>query len=310
MATRSHEVVTAASDALKQEALALGFDAVGICALDPVERDALARWLKAGFAGTMAYMHRQHTKRQRPATIVPNARFAIVVLKNYYAPAPDDTSRVARYAWARDYHLTVGEDLVRLADAAIRLGATPEFTRAYVDAGPVPERELAQRAGLGWMGKNTMLIDPERGSFTFIGSVLTDLELEVDTPFDVDRCGTCRACLDACPTKAFPAARVLDATRCISYLTIEYRGPFTHEQRDMTHEWLFGCDICQDVCPWNVKFAQTVEDERLQPNPNIVGLTHGDVESMDQAAFDRILGDSALERTGLSGLMRNAGLTE
>jgi epoxyqueuosine reductase len=170
----------------------------------------------------------------------------------------------------------------------------------------VPERELAQRAGLGWIGKNMMLIHPQIGSFTFIGVVLTDAELAPDLPFDVDRCGTCRRCLDACPTDAFPEPHVLDATRCISYLTIEHRGEFNDEQRRNVGPWVFGCDVCQDVCPWNESFAQATADPALAPRadvrmPDLAGLLE-----LDRDGFARRYGDTPFARPGLTGMRRNA----
>jgi epoxyqueuosine reductase len=188
------------------------------------------------------------------------------------------------------------------------LGAPDSVARPYVDAGPVPERELAQRAGLGWIGKNTMLIDPERGSFTLLASVLTDVDLAVDAPFTADRCGTCTRCLEACPTDAFPQARVLDATRCISYLTIEHRGAIPHELGERTGSWVFGCDVCQDVCPWNRKFARMGEDTILQLDPDRAWVPLDAFAQLDAAGFDRRYGWTPLERPGLGGMRRNCAV--
>jgi epoxyqueuosine reductase len=297
------DAARALARAAKDAARRLGFHAAGICDLAPIERDALRRWLDAGHAATMTYMHRQAVRRREPARIVAGARRAVVVLERYHpgpppAPAP---VRVARYAWSEDYHRVLGDRLAQLAAALVALGATPAATRPYVDAGPVPERELAQRAGLGWIGRNTMLIHPRQGSYTFIGSVLTDLDLAVDAPFAADHCGSCRACLDACPTGALPRARELDARRCISYLTIERRGPFDDAEGGAIGEWLFGCDLCQEACPWN-KFAGPPTDPRLQPRPELMAP---DLE-FDQTTFEARYGDTCFTRPGIAGLRRNA----
>ncbi len=299
----------ALADHAKRLARRLGFDAVGICDLRPVERTALLDWLARGYAGTMRYMHRQAPKRQEPARIAPHSIRAVVLLKSYHSAAPPfarDDVRVARYAWGEDYHRVLGEKLAALADALVALGASRRSTRWYVDAGPVPERELAERAGLGWIAKNTMLIHPRLGSFTFIGCVLTDLPLAVDAPFAADQCGSCRACLDVCPTGAFPRARVLDATRCISYLTIEHRGPFTAAQGAMIGDWLFGCDRCQDVCPWNDKFALPTDEPRFAPRAELVAPELEALVGLDADGFRSRYADTAFARAGAGGISRNA----
>ena len=297
------------SAAVKGRATALGFAAAGITTLGENAHAAeLDRWLAAGHAGTMTYLQRQARKRKEPALIMPQARVAVVTLTNYSHGPPDPApgqGRVAQYAWSADYHDVLGARLEQLA-AAIREVVPEATTRCYVDAGPVPERELAQRAGLGWIGKNMMLIHPEIGSFTFIGVVLTDADLAPDLPFDVDRCGTCRRCLDACPTEAFPEPHVLDATRCISNLTIEHRGDFNDQQRADVGDWVFGCDVCQDVCPWNVSFAQATADPELAPRAGVRAPDLPALLEMDEDAFARQYGDTPFARPGLRGMRRNA----
>jgi len=289
---------------VKRRATALGFDAVGVTTLEPnAHAPELDRWLEAGYAGTMSYLQRQAEKRKDPRRIDPAAKIAVVTLTNYYhEPAQHG---VAQYAWSADYHDVLGARLEKLA-TAIREVAPGAMTRCYVDAGPVPERELAQRAGLGWIGKNMMLIHPEIGSFTFIGVVLTDADLAPDLPFEADRCGTCRRCLDACPTNAFPAPHVLDATRCISYLTIEHRGDFNDEQRGDVGDWAFGCDVCQDVCPWNVSFARSSSDAEFAPRADVRAPDLRALLQMDENTFAQHYGDTPFARPGLAGMRRNA----
>ncbi len=301
--------------AVKRRAREIGFDAVGVASLEPNgHAHELDSWLAAGYAGTMAYLHRQAEKRKHPARILPEARVAVVTLTNYFHRSADPGrkpgeqqghARVAQYAWSADYHRVLGARLERLAAAICEIvpGAT---ARCYVDAGPVPERTLAQRAGLGWIGKNTMLIDPGIGSFTFIGVVLTDAALAPDLPFQADRCGSCRACLDACPTDAFAAPHVLDARRCISYLTIEHRGEFGATEQRLVGDWLFGCDVCQDVCPWNVKFARPTRDTELAARPDLAEPDPRVLLDLDADAFEQRFGDAAFERPGASGMRRNA----
>jgi epoxyqueuosine reductase len=297
--------------AIKQRAAQLGFAATGIARLERNPHAAeLDRWLADGHAGTMTYLQRQAEKRKDPREIMPGARTAVVTLTNYFHGDPghgpgSHDPRVAQYAWSSDYHDVLGERLDQLA-SAIRELVPNSTTRCYVDAGPVPERELAQLAGLGWIGKNMMLIHPEIGSFTFIGVVLTDADLEPDLPFDADRCGTCRRCLDACPTQAFAGPRDLDARACISYLTIEHRGEFTETQAAQVGDWLFGCDVCQDVCPWNVSFARPTGDAGFAPRDEIVTADARALATMDEREFEQHYGGTPFTRPGPPGMRRNA----
>ena len=299
---------------LKRRAQAFGFTATGIARLERNPHAAeLDRWLAHGHAGAMTYLNRQAEKRKDPRRIMPGAKSAVVTLTNYFHGAanpgapPRDQKRVAQYAWSSDYHDVLGERLEQLA-AAIREIVPGATTRCYVDAGPVPERELAQLAGLGWIGKNMMLINPEIGSFTFIGVVLTDAALEPDPPFEADRCGTCTRCLDACPTQAFVGPRDLDARACISYLTIEHRGAFTDRQRGQVAGWVFGCDVCQDVCPWNVSFAHQTLDQGLATRPEIASPDLEALRAMDETEFTRCYGGTPFTRPGFEGMRRNAGV--
>lgn len=294
---------------MKERGLALGFDVVGITTLEAnAHARELDEWLDRGYAGSMTYLHRQANRRKAPAGIWPAARFAIVTLSNYYRATPEnDGPQIARYARSVDYHQTLGRKLADLG-AMVRELAPEARTRVYVDAGPVPERELAVRAGLGWIGKNMMLINPGLGSFTFIGVVLTDAELVPDLPFAADRCGSCRRCLDACPSQAFVAPRVMDARRCIAYLTIEHQGPFNDAERRSIGDWLFGCDVCQDVCPWNEKFAAQdyVDDSEFALFPELARLDATEFERLEEGEFQARFGALPLERAGLRGMRRNA----
>ena len=296
-------------DEVRAEAARIGFAASGVARLDPSRRgDALDRWLAAGYGGTMRYLHRQARKRKAPASITPGARSAVVVLENYAAPAGEGTRagdryKIAAYARGMDYHLVTRGRLHILAEWLKARGAA--LAHAWVDDGPVPDRELAERAGLGWIGKNTMLIHPRIGSYTFIGSVFTDLEWPVEETIATDHCGSCTRCLDACPTGALIGDRLLDATRCLSYLTIEYRGELPEQLLPRWDGWAFGCDVCNDVCPWNAKFAEptTVPEFARRDAPD--RTNPGEFERLDEAAFDRHFADTPLARPGLHRMRRN-----
>lgn len=296
------------AQAAKDIAAELGFAACGITDLAPVgSAPELDDWLARGYHGEMRYMARQAATRRDPSLAWPQAKSVVVVLHNYYSEFAGRRGqyRVARYAQNIDYHSVTRSRLDHLGARIVELAGRGSC-RSYVDAGPLPERDLAQRAGLGWMAKNTMLIHPGLGSFTFIGSLLTDLELANDAPFEADRCGSCTRCLDACPTDAFVAPHVMDATRCISYLTIEAKGDVPQPLRSAVGDNLFGCDICQDVCPWNERFASETPEADFRQAPGAEWPALEEILNMDRATFDERFGDTALERAGLEGLQRNA----
>jgi len=290
---------------VKQLAGAIGFDDCGVTTVAPISRGILDEWLQRGLHGDMGYLPRQAATRREPAKVWPEASSIVVVLHNYYTGdslTPSDY-RVARYAQGQDYHNVTRSLLDRLGELIIAEAGTGSW-RSYVDAGPMPERELAQRAGLGWMGKNTMLISTRIGSFTFIGIGLTDLEIAPDAPFDSDRCGSCTRCLEACPTQAFLEPRLLDARRCISYLTIESRKEIPDDLRGAVGTWLFGCDVCQDVCPWNEKFTAPAREPRFAARAEWPALD--ELAGMTEEEFERVFGDSAIRRARAAGIRRNA----
>jgi epoxyqueuosine reductase len=292
--------------AVKRRAAELGFLGCGITDPSPID-DAgrLDRWLASGYAGVMRYLHRQARKRKDPRLIIPEAKSVVVVLDNYYdgVPDPGPPPKVARYARGADYHRVTRGRLEPLAELLRAHGA--RVAHSYTDSGPVPERALALRAGLGWIGKNTMLIRPGAGSFFFIGTVFTDLALEQDRTEAADHCGTCTRCLDACPTGALVEPRVLDATRCISYLTIEQKGPIPEPLAERLEGWVFGCDICNEVCPWNLRFAEQAAADEFVPRHALDGAGPELFDEMDEEEFARRFGDTPLERPGLQGMRRN-----
>jgi epoxyqueuosine reductase len=298
--------------AAKAAARALGFEACGVADVrsSPEAAGALDAWLARGMQGEMRYMERQAPVRRDPQRAWAAARSAVVVLHNYYQRAAEPAQgrgRVARYALGADYHDVMRTRLTALGERIVAAAARGSF-RVYVDAGPLPERELARLAGLGWFGKNTMLIHPRLGSFTFIGVVLTDLDLARDAPFEADRCGSCRRCLDACPTTAFPEPHVLDATRCVSYLTIETRSPIPADLAPEVGDRLFGCDVCQEVCPWNVRFAEEAAEPSYRAKPPGEWPTLEELVRMTEREHEEVFGGTALERAGRAGLARNAAV--
>ena len=296
---------------VEAQAYGLGFDLVGITTLGPAETaPMLDRWLERGHDADMAWIARGAGKRADTRRPVPGATSAIVVGLDYGGREP--SGPVARYARGDDYHDLMVARLRALQDWMGELRGAPVPGRAYVDTGPILERDLARRAGLGWFGKNTMLINPSRGSFFFLGALLVELDLEPSAPFEADRCGSCTRCLDACPTGALVGPRELDARRCISYLTIELRGEIPAELRERMGGWIYGCDVCQDVCPWNRRFAQELQTPEFAPREFLAGKDARqlarDILQMTQEEFSRAFKGSPMKRTKLRGLKRNAAV--
>ena len=295
----------ALTESVKALASELGFDRVAIGPAGPPDHgEAFRLWLEASHAGTMGYLARRADERLDPERLLPGAASIVCVALSYYQGETGDPSwePVARYAWGRDYHDVIAPRLDRLA-AHLR-EACGARSRAYVDTGPVLERDMAARAGLGWIRKNTMLLHPALGSWFFIGVVLTTAELERDASLP-DRCGTCRACLDACPTEAFVAPYVLDARRCISYLTIEHRGAIDPALHGGMGPWQFGCDVCQSVCPWNGKAGVTRERAFLPAAPYPGAES---VLAMSDDELQREFAGTALRRPKAEGMRRNAAI--
>jgi epoxyqueuosine reductase len=288
----------------------LGFEFCGIAAAKPLDEDArrLEDWLNKGFHGKMSYMERHFDLRVNPQKLVPGAKSVITLLLNYY-PAQQqqpEAPRIAKYAFGKDYHEVIREKLnVFLANLKQELGDIEG--RGFVDSAPVLERSWAQQSGLGWIGRNGNLITKEAGSFYFIATLITDLELIPDDPFAKDYCGSCRRCIDACPTDAILEDKVIDGSRCISYFTIELKDALIPEPfKSNLDGWAFGCDTCQDVCPWN-RFSKPHTQEAFQPIPEILNLSRNEWMEMTEENFKRIFKESPLKRTKWKGMMRNLG---
>jgi len=296
---------------LKAEAVRLGFDKVGVApAVEAPAYPHFLQWLDAGHAAGMSYLAKHVGVREHPNKLLAGAR-SVVMLSLVYGhsdptpPGPTE-GKVARYARGGDYH----ELLWRRLDALLgwlKAERPGSLGRALADTAPLLERDFARLAGLGWVGKNTMLIDRKLGSFTVLGALVVDVELEADAPHEASHCGTCTRCLDACPTDAFAAPHVLDARKCLSYWTIEHRGPVDEAYADRLDGWVFGCDVCQDVCPWNRKApagrAEALDARPGQTNPDLIGWL-----DRDPAEFARAVKGTALSRAKRGGLLRNAAL--
>lgn len=289
---------------IRDKAQSLGFELVGAAPAKPVpDLDLFRQWLAKGYGATMTYLNRQAERRGDPEKILPGVQTVICVGLNYFTGAPGDL--IARYAHGEDYHRVIGEKLRELETFLAEI-APEAKTKSYVDTGPVLERSYAARAGLGWIGKNTMLINEGLGSYFFLGEILTTLELDAEdygVPA-LDQCGTCSKCLDACPTHAFPEAGVLDANKCVSYLTIEYKKEFTPEQESMVGGHLYGCDVCQEVCPYNDRIPATPMRE-LQPRGAVKAMLAGGEPLTAEDSFSALIDESAMARIGRAQWLRN-----
>lgn len=297
---------------LKQHARELGFGLVGIAAAGPADGfERLRDWLARGFAGEMGYMHRHAEARRHPSSILPEVQSVIMVGASYGlnpdtrgGASTSSSGRIARYAQGADYHDVLRDRLKKLL-AWVQTEVPGCRGRAVVDTAPLLERDFGRRAGLGWFGKNTMLINKRLGSTFLLGALLLDVRFEADSPHYSSHCGTCTACLDACPTAAFTAPHVLDSRRCISYLTIELRGSIPESLRDSIGDWAFGCDVCQEVCPWNDAMAP---DAAFTRRPDLEKIDLSELLALSEADFRQRYRHTALMRPGRAGLLRNAAI--
>jgi len=292
---------------IKKTALDIGFSFCGISRAEFLEEDAgrLHRWLERGFHGEMEYMANNRDKRTDPRLMVENAHSVISLLYNY---SPEEeipakkNFRISKYAYGTDYHFVIKKKLHQLV-TEIKKSAGDFSSRVFVDSAPVLEKTWAQKAGLGWIGKNTCLINREMGSYLFIAEIITSLQPDYDQPFE-ELCGTCTRCLDACPTGALVAPFLLDANKCISYLTIEFKNDLTPDLKDKFQGWIFGCDICQDVCPWN-RFKKPHNEPAFSSPDQMVKMRKKDWINLDEENFRKIFKNSAVKRTKYKGLRRN-----
>jgi epoxyqueuosine reductase len=299
------------AEGIKAQARTLGFDACGVApAADLPELDFFSEWIARGYAGSMAYLERSADRRADVRRVLPSARTVIVTATVYNTARPYSTesadpgrAHIARYAWGDDYHDVIGKRQDALLEWMRKTAAEPFEARAYVDTGPVQERVYAQYAGIGWIGKNTCVINEDLGSWVFLGAIITSLALDLDAPA-LDQCGTCTLCLEACPTQALVAPGVLDSTRCISYLTIEHRGALPEALEPDLGSHVYGCDICQEVCPYNA-VAPTTGDPAWQPRPAWDLRSVVELEQMPDDEMRAALRGSPMQRTKIAGLRRN-----
>ena len=295
------------SNLIKQEAKRLGFESCGIAKAKFLNEEAsnLEQWLKNGYHGKMQYMENYFDKRLDPRLLVEDAKSVISLTFNYFPETNQNNSafKIAKYAYGEDYHHVLKSKLKELT-FFIEATIGEIHGRAFVDSAPVLERAWAQKAGLGWRGKHSLLIQKNKGSFFFLAELILDIELAYDTPFVTDHCGTCTKCIDACPTDAILPNNTVDGSKCISYFTIELKDEIPTSMKGKFEDWMFGCDICQDVCPWN-RFSKPHTEEKFNPHPDLLAFTKNDWEELTELVFKKVFKKSAVKRTKFSGLTRN-----
>jgi epoxyqueuosine reductase len=296
---------------IKSLASQLGFTYCGISKAEFLEEEAprLEEWLKRGHQGKMSYLENHFDKRLNPTLLVPGAKSVISLLYNYYPEKnlasfgnTENNLKIAKYAYGEDYHFVIKDKLKNFLEL-IREEIGEVNGRAFVDSAPVHERAWAKKSGLGWIGKNSLLLNRSMGSFFFLSELVVDLELEYDSPIK-DYCGTCTACMDACPTDAISEPYVVDGSKCISYFTIELKEEIPTEVKGKFENWIFGCDICQDVCPWN-SFSKPHQEPRFNAHPDLENMTQSDWKEITEDVFEKLFKKSAVKRTKLEGVKRN-----
>lgn len=294
---------------IKQHALKLGFDEVGISLAAKLDEDGewMEKWLEKSFQGEMSYLERNKEKRYDPRLLLEGTQSIVSVLYNYFPEeqlTTDDNYKISKYAYGQDYHTVIREKLYHLLAFVESHTGKLETARAFTDSAPLLDRAWAQKSNLGFIGKNTCLIHPRKGSFFFIGHLFLPLKLEEESEEITDYCGSCRRCIDACPTEALVAPHQLDANKCISYLTIEHRGEIPKDPKLNFKDWMFGCDICQDVCPWN-RFSKPHKEPLFKLSDALKNMRKSDWEQLDKAKFNELFKGSAVKRTKYDGLKRN-----
>jgi epoxyqueuosine reductase len=295
------------TNVIKQKAQSLGFSFCGISKAEFLKEEApkVETWLKRGYHGKMGYLENYFDKRLDPTLLVPGAKSVVSLIYNYFPQkdlAKEGELKIAKYAYGEDYHFVV-KDKLKILMQEIQNEIGEVHGRAFVDSAPVMERAWAKKGGLGWIGKNSLLLNREMGSFFFLAELIIDLDLEYDGPVK-DYCGTCTACMDACPTDAISEPYVVDGSRCISYFTIELKEEIPADVKGKFGDWIFGCDICQDVCPWN-SFAKPTDESRFSPTSEMEKMSRQEWMEITDEVFEKIFQRSPLKRTKISGLKRN-----